>query len=97
MELNRLFEAGSSFELGQQLIREMDIPCALNFWQHNNVDLVTYFCHDTSDVVEEPRAIKTIDARPQLSVTKIIIAGDVDKAFARRFLVFDRDGILKVA
>ena len=48
-------------------------------------------------VVEHPRGLERVDARPQLRVAEVDLAADLDQALARGLLAVDRHGVLEVA
>ena len=52
-------------ELGEQLIEIMDVPCAFDLRQHDDVELLADRGDDLANVVEHPGRIERVDAGPQ--------------------------------
>ena len=61
---NGPFEAVAGLEQGQILVDEMDVPVALDLGDHHHVELVADLADEPRHVVDEPRGIQRIDARP---------------------------------
>src|SRR5215510_11091601 len=75
----------------------MDIPWPIHFGQHDHVDFVADCAYDLNDIVEGPRRIERVDARPQPGRAAISRPGHFDEAFARSGFCVDRDGVFQVA
>ncbi len=97
VDQDRLLDGVLGLELRQQLIQIVDVPRALDLGQHDDVELVAGFAHDLDDVVEHPRAVEAVDARPQAGLAEVRLACHLDEAAARRFLVGGGDGVLEIA
>ena len=68
---------------------------------HHHVEPVADLADDLDHVVQRPRRVERVDARPQACARKVRrhrnVAGHVDEAAPRRDLVLDGDGVLEVA
>ena len=62
---HRLINTMLSFELGEQLIEIVNIPRPLDLGQHDDVELAAHRAHDLDNVVQHPRAVQRVDARPK--------------------------------
>ena len=94
---DRLLDAMLGFELGKQLVEVVDVPRPLDLGQHDDVELVADGGDDLAHVVEHPRAVEAVDARPQAGRSEIVVARHSDEASARGFLLVGGDGVLEVA
>ena len=65
MNQDRPADSVSRFELGQQLVDEVDVPGAFDLGDDHHVDLVARRRDDLEHVVEEPWAIEGVDAHPE--------------------------------
>ena len=97
MDQDRLCNFVLSFKLRQELVEIMDVPRAFDFRQHDDINLVAGVCDDLGDVVEHPRRVQAVDARPQSCGAEIKVARHGDEAFARGFLFANRDRVLEIA
>ena len=52
---------------------------------------------DGEEVVEDPRAVQAVDARPERRVAELVVLRDLDEALSRRLLVRRRDRVFEVA
>ena len=86
MNEDRLAQTVSCFELRQELVEVIDIPCAFDLRQHDHVELIAHGCNDLDDVVEHPRRVQRIDAHPQSGQAERILFRHRDEARARRGL-----------
>ena len=93
----RLLQPVANFQQRQILVDEGDVPGALDLRQHDDVEFVADFADEPRHVVEEPRRVERVDARPQAGRTEVGRARHGDEALARRRLRFDRDRVLEVA
>ena len=97
VDQDRLLDLVARFELRQQLVEIMNVPGPIDLGQHDDVELVADRAHDLDHVVERPRRIERVDARPQTGRAVVDALGHLDEAFARGFLGLDRDGVLQIA
>ena len=97
MDQDRLLDRVPCFELRQQLIEIMDVPGAFDLRQHDDVELVADGGDDLDNVVEHPRRIERVDARPQAGVAELAGLRHGDEAGARRLLGVGRNGIFEIA
>src|SRR6266545_7164224 len=74
----------------------MDVPRSLDLRNHNHVQLVADLGNDGQDIIEDPRAVEAVDARPQRRVPELVLLRDFDQALPRRLLVRRRNGVLEV-
>ena len=94
---DRLLQPVARLQQRQILVDEGDVPGALDLRQHDDVELVADLADEPRHVVEEPRRVERIDARPQAGRAEVGRARHGDEALARRRLRFDRDRVLEVA
>jgi hypothetical protein len=97
VEENGLAEAVARFELRQELVEVMDVPGPLHLGQHDDVEPVADRGYDLDHVVESPRRVQAVDARPKPSLAEDIVAGEPDEPAPCRFLLVRRNGVLEVA
>ena len=64
---------------------------------HDDVELVADLSDQTSQVVQTPRRIETVDARPQLTRTEVGFLRDLYQSLTRVDLLVRRDRVLEVA
>lgn len=97
MNEDRLGDLVPCLELGEQLVEIMDVPRPFDLGQHDDVHLVADLRDDLDHVVERPRTIQAINARPQPRGAIVVIARHLDETTTRSLLVTDRDCVLEVA
>ena len=85
------------FELRQKLIEIMDVPGAFDLRQHDDVELLADRGDDLANIVEHPRRVERVDARPQSGLAEIATLGHGDEAVARGRFGVRRNGILEIA
>src|SRR5580658_5212268 len=81
----------------EQLVEVVDVPGALDLGQHDDIELVADGGDDLGDVVERPRRIERVDARPQSGRAVVVGAAHLDEAAPRRLLGVGRNGVLQIA
>ncbi len=74
-----LVDARLGLELGEQAVDVVDVPGALDLRDHHHVELVADLGDELRDVVEHPRRLERVDARPQLRVAEVHLAADADR------------------
>ena len=72
VDQDRLLHRVPRLELRQQLVEIVDVPRAFDLRQHDDVELVADRADDLADVVEHPRRIERVDARPQAGRAEIV-------------------------
>ena len=82
VDQDRLFHTVLGFELRQKLIEIMDVPDAFDLRQHDDVELLADRGDDLSNVIEHPRRVERVDARPQSGLAKIATLGHGDEAIS---------------
>ena len=97
MDEDRALEAGLGLELGEQAIDVVDVPRPLDLGDHDDLEAVADLAHELGDVVEHPRRLERVDARPQRRRAEVHLAPDPDEPLARGLLAVDRDRVLEVA
>ena len=70
---------------------------ALDLRDHHHVELVADLGDDLGDVVEHPRRLERVDARPQLRLAEVDVATDAEQALTGGLLAVDRHGVLEIA
>ena len=84
-------------ELGKQLVEVVDVPRPLHLGQHDDVELVARGGDDLAYVVQHPRAVEAVDARPQAGRAEVVLARHGNETRARGFLLVGGNGVLEVA
>ena len=79
----RLLQPVLRFELCQQLVEIMDIPCPFDLGQHDHIELVADLGDEFGDVVEHPGAVQRVDAGPEARCAEIM--GPASPIRARSF------------
>ena len=97
MNEDRLLDAMLGFELCQKLIEIVDVPRPFDLRQHDDVELVADRRDDLGHVVEHPRRVQAIDARPDAGSAEIVVAQHLDEAFARVLFLIERHGVFEIA
>ena len=97
MDQDRLGDLVLGFELGQQLVEIVDVPRPLDLGQHHNVELVAGFGDQRGDVIQRPRRVEAVDARPQAGCAEIELLGHRDEAGAGLVLFAGGDRVFQVA
>ena len=97
MDEDRPLQAGARLELGQQPVHVVDVPGALDLRDHHDLELVADLADHLREVVEHPRRLERVHARPQRRLAEVHLAPDADQALARGLLAVDRHGVLEVA
>ena len=64
VDKNGPLDAVARLEQGQILVDEMNVPVALDLRRHHDVELVADLAHEPGHIVDEPRRIERVDARP---------------------------------
>ena len=75
----------------------MDVLGALNFGNHDHVELVADRRNESKQVIKNPRRIKAVDSSPQLGVTKLGGLGNRDEPVARGFFAVGGDCVFEVS
>ena len=94
---DRLFDGVLGFELRQKLIEIMDVPGAFDLRQHDDVELLADGGDDLRNVVEHPRRVERVDARPQSGLAKIATLGHGDEAVACGRFGVGGNGVFEIA
>ena len=92
-----LGNAVSGFELGEQLIEVMNVPCAFDLWQHDHVELVARGGDNLGHISERPRRIERVNPRPQSGGAELAGPRHGDKAGAGRFFGVNWNGVFEIA
>src|SRR5713101_7611702 len=71
VDQDRLLDRVLCFELSKELVEIMDVPGAIDLWDHDHVELMSDGAYDLDHVVEHPRRVERIDARPQAGCAEI--------------------------
>ena len=72
---DRPVEAGLRLELGEQPVDVVDVLGPLDLGDHDDVEPVAGFEHGGGQVVETPRRVEAVDARPELRVAEVARPG----------------------
>src|SRR5215208_4855927 len=96
MDQDRLLDAVARFELREELIDVMDVPRAVDLWQHHHVELIADLADDLDEIVQHPRAVEGVDAGPEPGRPEIVVAGEGYEAAAGFELPFGGDRVLQV-
>ncbi len=75
----------------------MDVPRALDFGQHDHIELLPDGGDDLTNVVEHPRRIERVDPGPQAGLAVVATLRHGYEAASRSLLGVGRDRILQVA
>ena len=97
VDQNRPLDRVAGFELGQELVKIVNVPGAFDLGQHDDVELVTDRGDQFGDVVEHPRRIERVDPRPQTGRAEIDRLGHGDETIARGFLGVGGNGVFEIA
>ena len=92
-----LLQAGLRLQLGQQAVHVVDVPRSLDLGDHDHVELVADLGDELREVVQHPRAVEAVHARPELGVAEVDLLADPDQALAGGLLAVGRDRVLEVA
>ena len=65
VEEDRARETGLGLQLGNELVRVMDVPRAFDLRDHDHVELVAGLQHEVGHIVEEPGGVQAVDAAPE--------------------------------
>jgi hypothetical protein len=84
-------------ELREQAVDVVDVLGALDLGDHHHVELVADRLDDLREVVEGPRAVEAVDARPQLRRAEVVRAPHLDQPAPRRDLLGCGNRVLEVA
>ena len=84
-------------ELGEQLVEIVNVPRTLDLRQHDNIQFVADSCDDLEKIVQNPRTVEAVDARPKPGSGEIRVARHLDEAVAGRDLLIGGNGIFEVA
>ena len=93
---DRPVEAGLRLELGEQPVDVVDVLRPLDLGDHDDVEPVAGFEHGGGQVVETPRRVEAVDARPELRVAEVDLRGDLDETGARGVLLIGRHTVFEV-
>ncbi len=66
VDLHRTRQAGAGLELREQPVDVVDVLGARHLRHHDDVEAVADLRHERHQVVERPRRVERVDARPQL-------------------------------
>ena len=94
---DRFFDGVLGFELRQKLIEIMDVPGAFDLRQHDDVELLADRGDDLRNIVEHPRRIERVDARPQSGLAEIATLGHGDEAISCGRFGVRRNRVLQIA
>ena len=97
MDHDGLLDAVLGFELSEKLIQIMNIPSPLDLRHHDDIELAADRRHDFEDVVENPRTVERVDARPKTCAAEVVRARHLDETAPRRFLVLRRDRVFEIS
>ena len=97
VDQDRLLDGVPGLELRQELIEIVNIPRSLDLRQHDDVELVADARDDLGHIIEHPRRIETVDARPHARRAEVVVAHHLDEALARVFLLIERHRVLEIA
>ncbi len=97
VELDGTLHAGARLELGEELIGVVDVLRSVDLGDHDDVELVADLGHETDEVIEAPRAVEAVHARPELRVAEGRLLRDPHEALAGVDLLVALDGVLEVA
>ena len=61
---DRFADLMPGFQLGQQLIKIMNVPGAFHFRQHDHIDLVAYLRDNLGNIIQKPRTVQAVDPGP---------------------------------
>src|SRR5439155_937070 len=76
-------ELVAGLELGQEAVDVVDVPRPLDLGDHDHLEPAADLAHQPHDVVEEPRAVEAVDARPERRVAELDLAADAHEPLAR--------------
>ncbi len=76
MNKNWFLDAVFRFKLSKKLIEIMDVPCAIDLRQHDDIKFVADCADDFDDVIEGPRARKRIAADPEAGGAEVYVLAD---------------------
>ena len=96
MDEDRPAQPGLRLELGEQAVDVVDVLGPLDLGDHHHVELVADLGDGGDDVVEHPRRVERVDARPELRVGVVPRLADLDEPGAGVLLLRRRDGVLEV-
>jgi hypothetical protein len=85
------------FKLGEKLVQIMNVPRALDLRQHDDVEFLPDGGDDLANIVEHPRRIERVDARPQSGGAEVACFRHGDEARAGGFLGVGGNGVFEVA
>ena len=97
MNEDRSLQVGAGLELGQQPVDVVDVPRPLDLRDHHDVEPVADLADELREVVEHPRRLERVHARPQRGLAELDRLPDLDQAGAGGLLAVDRDRVLEVA
>ena len=97
MDEDRLVEFRLGLQLSEQAIDVVDVPGPLDLGHHDHLEAIADRAHDFGQVVEHPRRLQRVDARPQRGAAQLHNAADLDQPGACGLLAVDRHGVLEVA
>src|SRR5262249_9092347 len=97
VDKNRLACAMSGFELGEQLIEIVNVPCPFDLGQHDRVKLVANGGNNLRHIIQRPPRVECVDARPQSGGAEIASFRHGMEAGARRFFGVNWNGVFEIA
>ena len=92
-----LFDRVLRFQLSEELVEIVDIPGSFDLGQHDHVEPLAHRADDLDHVVEYPRRVECVDARPQAGCAEVIGFCHRDETCPRRLLGIGRDCVLQIA
>ena len=97
MDEDRALQPVLGLELREQAVDVVDVPRALDLRDHDHVEPVADLADERDQVVEHPRRVERVHARPQRGAAEVDLAADRHEAGARGLLAVGRDRVLEVA
>ena len=94
---DRPLQPVARLELREQAVDVVDVPRALDLRDHDDVQPVADLADEPQQVVQHPRRVERVDARPQRRRPQVDLAPDPHQALARGLLAVDRHRVLEVA
>ena len=83
--------------LGKQLVEIVDVPRPLDLGQHDDVELAPDCADYFDDVVQHPRRVERVDARPKTGLSEIDRLCHLDETRARSLLGIGGNRIFEIA
>src|SRR5437762_1010656 len=90
-------ELVARLELGEEAVGVVDVPRPLDLGDHDDLEPIADLADQPHHVVEEPRAVEAVDARPERRVAEVDLAADADEALACVDLAIGGNRVLEIA